>query len=86
MNPTLYDDEAERRQHQDSIQTLAHELKIDENKVTDVYESLLMSYKNRVTIIHYLPIFITRKVKQVLLAGLIAQSKIFSEWPLSGSI
>jgi hypothetical protein len=81
MNAILYKDEAERRQHRDSIQILAKELQRDEVEVAEVYETVLMSFKNRVTIIHYLPIFVPRRVRELLVTGLIAQSGIFTGGP-----
>jgi hypothetical protein len=78
MNAILYQDETERRQHQDSIQGLAKELKLADTEVTEVYESVLMSFKNRVTIVHYLPIFVPRRVKQIFVTGLITQSGFLS--------
>jgi hypothetical protein len=74
MNAILYQDDQEKRQHQDSIQLLAKELKLADTEVKEVYESVLMSFKNRVTIIHYLPIFVPRRVKQIFVTGLFSQS------------
>ncbi|HTZ40535.1 MAG TPA: hypothetical protein VMB77_10270 [Syntrophales bacterium] len=81
MNAIMYEDEAERRQHQDSIQILAKELKLAETDVAEVYESVLMSFKNRVTIIHYLPIFVPRRVRQIFVTGLISHTGLFSGPP-----
>jgi hypothetical protein len=33
--------------------------------VAEVYENVLMSFKNRVTIVHYLPLFVPRRVRQL---------------------
>jgi hypothetical protein len=81
MNAILYEDETEKRQHQDSIQILAKELKLADTEVTEVYESVLMNFKNRVTIIHYLPIFVPRRVKQIFVTGLVSQSGLISGPP-----
>jgi hypothetical protein len=81
MNAILYEDETEKRQHQDSIQILAKELKLADTEVTEVYESVLMSFKNRVTIIHYLPIFVPRRVKQIFVTGLFSHSGLISGPP-----
>jgi hypothetical protein len=81
MNAILYEDETERRQHQDSIQILARELKLADTEVTEVYENVLMSFKNRVTIIHYLPIFVAKRVRHIFVTGLVSHSGLFSGPP-----
>jgi hypothetical protein len=85
MNSILYEDEIERRKHQDSIQILARELKITDIEVTEVYENVFMTFKNRVTINHYLPIFVAKRVRQLFVTGLVAQSGFISG-PLSGGM
>jgi hypothetical protein len=85
MNAILYEDETERRQHRDSIQVLAKELRIDEIEVAEVYENVLMSFKNRVTIIHYLPIFVPRRVRQLFETGPVLQAGMISG-PQSGGL
>lgn len=69
MNAILYEDDTERRQHRESIQDLAKELRIDETEVAEVYENVLMSFKNHVTIVHYLPIFVPRRVRKLFETG-----------------
>jgi hypothetical protein len=81
MNAILYQDETEKRQHQDSIHILAKELKLADTEVKEVYETVLMSFKNRVTIIHYLPIFVPRRVKQIFVTGPLSHSGLISGPP-----
>jgi hypothetical protein len=60
-------------------------LKITDTEVTKLYESVLITLKKRVTLNHYLPIFITKRVRQLFITGLVAQSGLISA-PLSGGL
>ncbi|HHT9145623.1 MAG: DUF3562 domain-containing protein [Candidatus Brocadiaceae bacterium] len=68
MNSTLlYKNEAEEKLHRNSIQTLARETRMPAEVVSSLYESVFDRLKNHARIKDFLPILVSREVKDILL-------------------
>lgn len=68
MNSTLlYENEAEEKLHRNSIQTLARETSIPEEALISLYESVFERLKSHARIKDFLPILVSREVKEILL-------------------
>ena len=63
----LYENETEEKLHLRAIQTIARETKISVDDVSSLYESVLERYKEHTKIKDFLPIFVSREVKEQLL-------------------
>ena len=67
MNSTLlYKNEAEEKLHRNAIQTLVRETRMPEDIVCSLYESVFERLKSHARIKDFLPIFISREVKDIL--------------------
>lgn len=68
MNSTfLYENETEEKLHRNAIQALVRETKMPEDIVCSLYESVFERLKSHAKIKDFLPIFISREVKDILL-------------------
>ena len=68
MNSTfLYENEIEEKLHRNSIQTLVRETRMPEGVVCSLYESVFARLKHHAKIKEFLPIFVSREVKHILL-------------------
>ena len=65
----LYEDEQERGRHSSAMQNLVKVEGMDEEDITRVYEEVLMEYKKDATIDIFLPIIVSKKVKDLLRQG-----------------
>jgi hypothetical protein len=63
---TLYEDEAEQRQHFGAIQRLVRDVRSPEEEIRPVYEDVLKEFKSEARIKTYLPILVSKKVKELL--------------------
>jgi len=66
METRLYEDEEERRRHSSAMRNLVKDEGMDEEDITRVYEEVLMEYKKDATIDIFLPILVSKKVKDLL--------------------
>jgi hypothetical protein len=66
METRLYEDEEERRRHSSAMRNLVKDEGMDEEDITRVYEEVLMEYKKDATIDIFLPIIVSKKVKDLL--------------------
>jgi len=66
MDTRLYEDEEERRRHSSAMRNLVKDEGMDEEDFTRVYEEVLMEYKKDATIDIFLPIIVSKKVKDLL--------------------
>lgn len=66
MESRLYEDEEERRRHSSAMRNLVKDEGMDEEDITRVYEEVLMEYKMDATIDIFLPIIVSKKVKDLL--------------------
>jgi hypothetical protein len=62
----LYEDENEQRQHFSAIQTLAKDVSSSEEEVRPLYEGVLKEFRNEAKIRVFLPILVSKKVRQLL--------------------
>ena len=62
----LYEDEAEQKQHFMAIQRLVKDVRSAEEEVRHLYEDVLKKFRSEARIKTYLPILISRKVKELL--------------------
>ena len=69
MDTRLYEDEEERRRHSSAMRNLVKDEGMDEEDITRVYEEVLMEYKKDATIDIFLPIIVSKKVKDLLRQG-----------------
>jgi hypothetical protein len=69
MDTGLYEDEEERGRHSSAMQNLVKGEGVDEEYITRVYEEVLMEYKKDATIDIFLPIIVSKKVKDLLRQG-----------------
>ena len=68
MNSTLlYENEIEEKLHRNSIQTLVRETRMPGDIVCSLYESVFNRLKNHARIKDFLPILVSREVKDILL-------------------
>lgn len=68
MNSTfLYEDEIEEKLHRNAIQSLVRETGMPAEAVVPLYESVFERLKSHAKIKEYLPILVSREVKDILL-------------------
>ena len=68
MNSTfLYEDEVEEKLHRNAIQSLVRETGMPAEAVSSLYESVFARLKHHAKIKEYLPILVSREVKDILL-------------------
>ncbi len=68
MNSTfLYENEKEGKLHRNAIQTLVRETRMPGDIVCSLYESVFERLKHHAKIKEFLPIFVSREVKDILL-------------------
>ncbi len=63
---TLYEDEAEQRQHSTAIQRLVRDVRSPEEEIRPLYEDVLKEFKSEARIKTYLSILVSKKVKELL--------------------
>jgi hypothetical protein len=69
MGSRLYEDEEERQRHFSAMRNLVKDEGMDEEDIARVYEEVLMEYKKDATIDIFLPIIVSKKVKDLLRQG-----------------
>ena len=62
----LYEDEAEQRQHFTAIQSLVKNVRFSEAEIRHLYEDVLKEFKSVARVKTFLPILVSRKVKELL--------------------
>jgi hypothetical protein len=62
----LYEDEIEKQQHAHAIQVLADVVRISEEEVYRVYEVVLREFKKEARVKIFLPILVTKRVREIL--------------------
>ena len=62
----LYEDEAEQKQHFMAIQRLIKNVRFPEPEIRHLYEDVLKEFKSEARIKTFLPILVSRKVKELL--------------------
>lgn len=68
MNSTfLYEDEVEEKLHRNAIQALVRETGMPAEAVSSLYESVFARLKHYAKIKEFLPILVSREVKDILL-------------------
>ena len=67
INTALYSDELEKNKHDSAIQKLTQELDVPAEEVRQLYEEVLGVYKEGATITDFLPILVSRSVKESLI-------------------
>ena len=67
QNTALYSNELEKNKHDSAIQKLTQELDVPAEKVRQLYEKVLGVYKEEATITDFLPILVSRSVKESLI-------------------
>jgi len=65
----LYENNTDREQHSRAIQMLAKDLRIPEEEVQLLYETMLCSLKEQARIKDYLAILVSRNVKDIIKGG-----------------
>lgn len=63
---TLYEDDLERKQHLDAMQTLARDVKGSPEEVFQLYEEVLKEYKREARVKLYLSILVSKRVRELL--------------------
>ncbi len=66
MNKALFSNDVEKNQHESALQLLCEEFPAQSQQVTELYENELAAMITEATIRSYLPIFISRKVREVI--------------------
>ena len=62
----LYENDLEKQQHAHAIQILAEGVMISEAEMYQLYEGVLMEYKREAKIKIFLPILVTKRVRELL--------------------
>jgi hypothetical protein len=62
----LYKDEIDKRLHFDQINNLSHDLNVPLEDLKLLYEGELMNLKAKATITIFLPIFVRRRIRELL--------------------
>jgi hypothetical protein len=62
----LYEDDPEKQQHAYAIQILAEGNRISEEEIYQLYEGVLREYKKEAKIKIFLPILVTKRVRELL--------------------
>jgi hypothetical protein len=76
---SLYDDEIEKRQHLNAIQSLARDLEIPMGVVSELYESELVNLKQVVRIKDFLTVIVSRRVKETI-KKMITRGESLQNW------
>jgi hypothetical protein len=63
---TLYEDETEQKQHFSAIQKLVRDVSSSEEEIRHLYEDALKEFKGGAKIRTFLPILVSKKVKELL--------------------
>jgi hypothetical protein len=63
---SLHENEEERKQHLRAIQTLIKEVRRPEEEITRLYHLVLQEYEKEAKIKTFLPIIISRRVKEMI--------------------
>ena len=63
---SLYEDDAEKQQHAQAIQILAEGVRISQQEMYQIYEAVLGEYKREAKVKLFLPILVTKRVRQIL--------------------
>jgi hypothetical protein len=66
IDPALYEDETEQRQHFSAIQNLVNDGSSSEEEIRSLYEGFLKEFKREATIKIFLSILVSKKVKELL--------------------
>jgi hypothetical protein len=67
MNPdSLYENEDQRKQHLRAIQTLIKEVRRPGEEITRLYYLVLQEYEKEAKVKTFLPIFISKRVKEMI--------------------
>lgn len=61
----LYHDTHDKDRHFGIIQTLAEEISMPVDDVSEVYEEVLENLKRQARIVDYLPVLVAKKVKEI---------------------
>jgi hypothetical protein len=64
-NGMLYENMDEQKQHASTVKSLAEEVAGPVHEVANIYESVLLEYKDNAKIKDYLPVLVSKKVKQL---------------------
>jgi hypothetical protein len=63
----LYEDDLEKQQHAHAIQVLAEGVRVvSEEEIYELYEGVLREYKREARVKIFLPILVTKKVRELL--------------------
>ncbi len=62
----LYKDEIDKRLHFDQINNLSHDLNVPLEDLKLLYQGELMNLKAKATITIFLPIFVRRRIRELL--------------------
>ena len=62
----LYENETEQQQHFSAIQGLVRNLNSSEEEIRPLYEDILKEFKTEAIIKTFLPILVSKKVKELL--------------------
>ncbi|MGD0883977.1 MAG: DUF3562 domain-containing protein [Thermodesulfovibrionales bacterium] len=62
----LYESDTDRKHHSRAIQMLARDLRIPEEEIQTLYETMLCSLRERARIKDYLAILVSRNVKDMI--------------------
>lgn len=62
----LYEDETEQKQHFSAIQKLVGDVNSSEEEIRHLYEDVLKEFKSEAKIRTFLPILVSKKVKELL--------------------
>ncbi len=66
MNKALFSSDVEKNQHESALLLLCEEFPTQSRQVIELYENELAAIITEATIRSYLPIFISRKVREVI--------------------
>ena len=62
----LYENETEQKQHFSAIQKLVRDVSSSEEEIRHLYEDVLKEFKSEAKIRTFLPILVSKKVKELL--------------------
>ena len=62
----LYEDDQEKQHHIHAVHVLAENVSISEIELLELYENVLREYKRDVKIRNFLPMLVTKKVRELL--------------------
>lgn len=64
LEPGIYSDSCERQRHLGSMQAIADEIHRPLDEIAELYEEVLRHLKAQAQILDYLPILVSKRVKQ----------------------